>query len=295
MAASVYDAMNADKVDDRHAVGAGASVTARARKLVATNDNGRLPNNIIDKAPDANRLDGISAEGFASATHTHSLEDHQGDKCTVDDRAGTISISNNPSNGEVHIFCNKIPPTVTTTQDLQSGTIPADTFVRIEDVVATGTTTNSQRGWVQSGTGQNSGVMVHPRGNAMPPLGTHLHVEGILQEVAGVTTITDAQMTVPISGDPVPQPTVRTPTQLASAGEPYESVLVVVNAVIVTAATSSEFTVTDGASTLVIDDLAYDWTAPSVGSQYSSITGVLYQEGGVYKLEPRSSADLVQS
>lgn len=49
---------NADKVDQKHAVGAGASTGNRAGKLVATGSSGRLPNNIIAKAPDAARLHG---------------------------------------------------------------------------------------------------------------------------------------------------------------------------------------------------------------------------------------------
>ena len=64
--ATAIDAMNADKVDDRHAVGSGASVDVRKGKLVATSGTtGRLPNDIIAKAPDADRLDGLSAAAFS--------------------------------------------------------------------------------------------------------------------------------------------------------------------------------------------------------------------------------------
>jgi hypothetical protein len=52
---------NADKVDGFHAVGAGASVTQRKGKLVATSrTTGRLPDNIIAKAPNAARLGGFT-------------------------------------------------------------------------------------------------------------------------------------------------------------------------------------------------------------------------------------------
>jgi hypothetical protein len=58
-------AHNSDKVDGKHAVGAGATVNKRKGKLVATKaTTGRLPNNIIAKAPDANKLDGINSSGF---------------------------------------------------------------------------------------------------------------------------------------------------------------------------------------------------------------------------------------
>src|SRR5687768_13393546 len=49
---------NADRVDQKHAVGAGASSDSRAGKLVATNGEGKLPNNIINKAADSARLGG---------------------------------------------------------------------------------------------------------------------------------------------------------------------------------------------------------------------------------------------
>lgn len=54
-------AHNSDKVDDKHAVGAGASVANRKGKLVATGSTGRLPNNIIAKAPNADKVDGIDS------------------------------------------------------------------------------------------------------------------------------------------------------------------------------------------------------------------------------------------
>lgn len=61
VAATAHRALvpNADKVDGFHAVGAGTHVADRRGRLVATNrSTGRLPNNIIAKAPDAALLDG---------------------------------------------------------------------------------------------------------------------------------------------------------------------------------------------------------------------------------------------
>jgi hypothetical protein len=45
---SAVSRINADRVDGKHAVGAGASVTKRAGKLVATNKQGYLPKNIVN-------------------------------------------------------------------------------------------------------------------------------------------------------------------------------------------------------------------------------------------------------
>jgi hypothetical protein len=65
-------AHDAHKVDGKHAVGFAATKAVRAGKLVATSRNtGRLPNNIIAKAPNANRLDGIDSSGFSRTGHTH--------------------------------------------------------------------------------------------------------------------------------------------------------------------------------------------------------------------------------
>lgn len=63
-AAAAYVA-NADKVDNKHAVGSGATFTARKGKLVATNaTTGLLPNNLIAQAVDAAKLGGIAPEGY---------------------------------------------------------------------------------------------------------------------------------------------------------------------------------------------------------------------------------------
>ena len=65
LAAAVFDADNAHKVDGKHAVGAGASIDSRKGKLVATKaTTGLLPNNIISKAPDADSLDGVDSSGY---------------------------------------------------------------------------------------------------------------------------------------------------------------------------------------------------------------------------------------
>lgn len=59
-------AHNADKVDGKHAVGAGTSVANRQGKLVATDSDGRLPNNIIKTAPNSARLGGFTHAQMAS-------------------------------------------------------------------------------------------------------------------------------------------------------------------------------------------------------------------------------------
>jgi hypothetical protein len=57
--------IDADTVDGRDAVGAGAGPGLRAGKLVATNAAGYLPADIIRIAADADRLDGLDSRAFA--------------------------------------------------------------------------------------------------------------------------------------------------------------------------------------------------------------------------------------
>jgi hypothetical protein len=62
--AVAFDAENADKVDGKHAVGAGASIDARRGKLVATDrTTGRLPADIIDSTAFATITAGDTADG----------------------------------------------------------------------------------------------------------------------------------------------------------------------------------------------------------------------------------------
>lgn len=67
LAAAVAEAVNADTVDGRHAVGPGASPAERAGKLVATNRSGTFPRSVVGKAADADRLDGLDSSRFARA------------------------------------------------------------------------------------------------------------------------------------------------------------------------------------------------------------------------------------
>ena len=67
-------AHNADKVDGKHAVAATTTINERKGRLVATDPTtGRLPNDIIAKAPDANRLDGHDSRAFTQARHGRRL------------------------------------------------------------------------------------------------------------------------------------------------------------------------------------------------------------------------------
>ena len=80
IAATVVDfARNAGKVDNKDAVGASASIEDRKGALVATSPTtGRLPNNIITRAPDAQLLDGKDSSEFLLADGTAANADAVG-------------------------------------------------------------------------------------------------------------------------------------------------------------------------------------------------------------------------
>ena len=64
-AGSMVRAGDADTVNGFGAVGCHATIANRSGKLVATcDDTGRLPNNIIAKAPDSQLLDGQDSTAF---------------------------------------------------------------------------------------------------------------------------------------------------------------------------------------------------------------------------------------
>lgn len=69
-------AHNADKVDNLHAVKSSTTKQKRKGKLVATSPTtGLLPNNIIKKAPNSNKLDGLDSTDLAAASHEHDAND----------------------------------------------------------------------------------------------------------------------------------------------------------------------------------------------------------------------------
>lgn len=76
LAAVIADySKNSDKVDGKHAVSWNVGSVKRAGKLVATNSAGKLPDSIISKAPDANKLDGIDSTRLPVAAY-HYRDDN---------------------------------------------------------------------------------------------------------------------------------------------------------------------------------------------------------------------------
>jgi hypothetical protein len=82
--------VDADTVDGLHAVRAGASDSARAGRLVATKaGNGRLPNDIIARAPDAKLLDGAPASAYQGTYLPPTTVTHNPYPASVSSAEGT--------------------------------------------------------------------------------------------------------------------------------------------------------------------------------------------------------------
>jgi len=126
---AVFDAQNADKVDGKHAVGAGASVSSRKGKLVATSaTTGRLPNNIIAKAPDAGLLDGFDSTKFLNNSATDGHVNSGGDVLTISElpawtTAATITLTTDGASSPVLVLGH--------VQAQNASSLDADVFAQI--------------------------------------------------------------------------------------------------------------------------------------------------------------------
>lgn len=100
-----YDAMNADKVDGRDAVGPAAGAADRAGKLVATDGDGLLPRGAVGTAPDAARLGGAPA----SALRWQTIEPQSG-VVTGGASAGTAGPSLPPGTEGGFVVGVVVPP-----------------------------------------------------------------------------------------------------------------------------------------------------------------------------------------
>lgn len=140
-------------------------------------------------------------------------------------------------------------------------------------------------------------------------VGATVNVQGTVEEfdvspAAGdaVTEITNGTVTVVAApGTTLPSPLVIAPATLSdisAAGEPYEGVLVQVTTVKLTASLMNgkyELTANDQTK-IIIDDEAFVFaTAPTVGTCYASVTGVMHVQltDNIRTLNPRDLTDLV--
>jgi hypothetical protein len=209
----------------------------------------------------------------------HSCQDANVDECSVD---GTIV-------------------------EVQDGTIPANSLVKLTDVVVTAVDmVGSVRAHIyiaDSGTAaQHNGVYLYRGSNpteldASIVVGATIDVVARIDEYLGLTELKDATLTFKPGSPATLTPLVVPYATLADEtnGEPYEGVLVTVEDVQVQNedAGFGKFTVGDSTTQLIVDDTIYQHTA-SAGECFSSITGVMDWNGedSERRLLPRESGDV---
>lgn len=160
----------------------------------------------------------------------------------------------------------------------------------------------------------NNGVFVFTGATLAANLvvGATVSVQGTIDEYdqaqAGMPVMGDT-VTEVTGGTPVlvaaptaqPTPAVVSPgtlSDIGATGEPYEGVLVQVNLVKVTAAQSGgkfELTANDGSKVIMDDEAFVPMIAPTVGTCYGSVVGVMHVQpfDNVRTINPRMLADLV--
>jgi len=130
-------------------------------------------------------------------------------------------------------------------------------------------------------------------------LGDWVRVVGVVSETDGLTEIIVNEYT--IFGSTIPFPAIEhlSTSDIASGSsttEPYESVLIQVNNVTVIndSLGDGEWLVDDGSGGCRIDDEAENllYLVPEIGTEISSITGILNYSNSNFKIEPRYRSDI---
>jgi len=129
-----------------------------------------------------------------------------------------------------------------------------------------------------------------------PTVGDMVSFKAVVDEYFGWTELKNlSQYAVISQGNPVPAPIVLTTAQLAS-DEAYESSLVTIQGVTVTAAPDikNQWYVTDGSGAAQVDDEIFRLLPdPVIGDTFASITGIMDYSYDEYSINPRSIDDFV--
>ena len=186
------------------------------------------------------------------------------------------------------------PPPIVTAVDINTGVVALGDTVTVQDMIVVGMATSGTPVYVQqSGFYFSSGFEVYGAGAVA--IGDVLEMTGSASEPYGMTRFDPTAVTITGTAA-LPAPIALDPS--VDDFELYESMLVSFGAVEVDNADLGfgEFSVTDGAASFRIDDLAFDVGAAfpnlAVGDSFSGVTGVMGYTFGNHKVWPGSAADL---
>jgi large repetitive protein len=196
-----------------------------------------------------------------------------------------------------------------TIYDIKGGNAPVGTNVHVSNVLVTGKGTNgffvqvkeTDAGYAGP---DHSGLFVFTGPNATTLMtavvGAHVSIDAAVanfQSEIELDTVTGVTVDDP---GPVaaPAPITVSYADVATGGPraaTLEGVIVALPGASVSAVDTmfGEFTLTAGASNLVVDDFVFAQPTPSVGQTVTSIKGILTLRQMVSKLEPRGAADVV--
>ncbi|MHA7627905.1 amidohydrolase family protein [Corallococcus sp. M7] len=184
------------------------------------------------------------------------------------------------------------------------------TKVAVDDVVVTAVDAKAANGyWVQvanypAGKGaENSGLFIYsPKADVA--VGDNLRVEGTLKDYFGLLEVIDGKVTKHSAAHPLPAPVVVRTEDIRTNGpkaKALEGALVEVHNVFNTRLenTNREFIVDENkagnpaSSGLMVDDQAFTYAPQVLGTEYTTLRGVLTFTFSDHKLLPRSAADMV--
>ncbi len=196
-----------------------------------------------------------------------------------------------------------------TIEEIQTGGVAENTELRIDEAVVTAVV-EEQGFFIQQDSGSHSGIFVYgPESTATEGLarGARVTLTGTYVEFAseGSSTSQLAYPTVEVlDGDGrLPEPLILAASALVGEGaEPYEGVLVTVNDVEILNANPddpADYGEVEVTGNLRVDDYIYAELengaafTRTIGTRFTSITGIGHESFGYRKLLPRDANDLV--
>jgi cytosine/adenosine deaminase-related metal-dependent hydrolase len=248
--------------------------------------------NAVDNCPEDPNPDQVDADG-----------DGKGAACDTDSLGGACDDRKNPGSQSC--------PGIFTISRLRRVNDPGhpksgDTRAILRGVWVTGVKDVGPGGFgffIQEGTAQYSGMFVATSGAPTVKVGNKIDVEGDYVELSGLSQLQNPKIDVVDAGNRLPfAPVVIDPASYASSalGEPWESMLCVVNGPVsvskqnADAAPSDfdEFAITSAA--LRVDDYVYDAMDNEypVGTTFAEIVGICGYSFNNRKLWPRNAGDL---